>query len=252
MKKVFSRRLQMIDTLRGFALLNMVLFHFFYDIFMVYGLDPKWSLHIGTIVWERFICVSFILLSGVSLHFSKHAYRRGLIVNACGLLVTLVTAVAMPGQAVWFGVLNLIGCSMLIGRLCQPVLDKIDPFAGAAASLALFAVFYGVPERYIGFFAVKLLTVPGSFYQFRYAAFLGFPSEGFRSSDYFPMIPWIFMFLLGCFLWHIVRRLRAEELFRRGLRPLSFLGRHSLVIYLAHQPVLMGVCVLLFDVMGLR
>ena len=132
------------------------------------------------------------------------------------------------------------------------LLDKIDPFAGAAASLALFAVFYGVPERYIGFFAVKLLTVPGSFYQFRYAAFLGFPSEGFRSSDYFPMIPWIFMFLLGCFLWHIVRRLRAEELFRRGLRPLSFLGRHSLVIYLAHQPVLMGVCVLLFDVMGLR
>ena len=114
MKKDFSRRLQMIDTLRGFALLNMVLFHFFYDIFMVYGLDPKWGLHIGTIVWERFICVSFILLSGVSLHFSKHAYRRGLIVNACGLLVTLVTAVAMPGQAVWFGVLNLIGCSMLI------------------------------------------------------------------------------------------------------------------------------------------
>ena len=113
-------------------------------------------------------------------------------------------------------------------------------------SLALFAVFYGVPERYIGFFNSKLLEVPDFFYQFKYVAFLGFPSDGFRSSDYFPIISWVFMFILGYYLWHIVRRYRAEERFLRGLRPLSFCGRHSLLIYLAHQPVLMGICFLIF------
>ncbi len=246
MKKDFSKRYGLIDTLRGFALINMVLFHFCYDIFVVYGVDRWWFTYTGVIIWERFICVSFILLSGVSLHFSRHACRRGLIVNACGLLITAVTALAMPEQAVWFGVLNLIGCSMIITRFCQPLLDKINPFPGAGVSLALFAVFYGVPERCIGFFNIKLFEVPDFFYQFKYAAFLGFPGEGFRSSDYFPIIPWVFMFLLGYYLWHIVRRYRAEEYFRRGLRPLSFCGRHSLLIYLAHQPLLMGICFLIF------
>ena len=188
MKKEFSKRYGLIDTLRGFALINMVLFHFCYDIFVVYGVDRWWFTYTGVIIWERFICVSFILLSGVSLHFSRHACRRGLIVNACGLLITAVTALAMPEQAVWFGVLNLIGCSMIITRFCQPLFDKINPFLGAGVSLALFAVFYGVPERYIGFFNSKLLEVPDFFYQFKYVAFLGFPSDGFRSSDYFPII----------------------------------------------------------------
>ena len=246
MKKDLSKRYGLIDTLRGFLLVNMVLFHFCYDVFVVYGVDRFWFRYTGVIVWERFVCVSFILLSGVSLHFSRHAYRRGLIINACGLLITAVTALAMPEQAVWFGVLNLIGCSMLLARLIKPLLDKINPFLGAGASLALFALLYGVPERYLGVFSIKLLEMPGFLYQMRFASLFGFPDEGFRSSDYFPLIPWFFMFLLGYFLWHIVRRYRAEDFFRRGFRPLSFCGRHSLVIYLAHQLVLMGICFLIF------
>ena len=250
MKKDISKRYGLIDTLRGFALVNMVLFHLCYDIFVVYGRDVQWWTYPGVVVWERFICVSFILLSGVSLHFSHHAYRRGLIINACGLLITLVTVLVMPEQAVWFGVLNLIGCAMLLGRLCKPLLDKIPPVIGAAGSLLLFAIFYGVPERYMGFFNIKLIGVPELFYRFGYAAFLGFPDAGFRSTDYFPLIPWFFMFLLGYFLWALTARYHGEELFRKGIRPLSFLGRHSLIVYMLHQPVLMGVCVLLFGAAG--
>jgi uncharacterized membrane protein len=152
----------------------------------------------------------------------------------------------MPEQAVWFGVLNLIGCAMLIATLLRKLLDKINPFVGAFLSLLCFAVFYGVPERYIGFFNIKLLSVPDFFYQFKYVAFLGFPDSGFRSSDYFPIITWIFIFLLGFFLWGIVKRYRREELFRRGFAPLNFLGRHALIIYLIHQPILMGICFLIF------
>ena len=66
-----------------------------------------------------------------------------------------------------------------------------------------------------------------------------------------PLIASIFLFVLGYFLWGIVQRLHKEEWFRRGFAPLSFLGRHSLLIYLLHQPVLMGACVLFFDVLKL-
>lgn len=246
MKKDVSCRFQLIDALRGFALLNMVVFHFCYDAFVVCGRDPLWFTDSWVIVWERFICITFILISGVSLHFSQHAYRRALIVSLGGMLITLVTVVAVPSQTVWYGVLSLIGCSMLLVKAAQRWLDRIDPFCGAGLSLALFAVFYGVPERYIGFFYLKMQELPEGFYQFRGFAFLGFPDSEFCSGDYFPLIPWLFIFLLGYYLWSVVRRCHAEVYFRRGFRPLNFLGRHALVLYLIHQPILMGVCFLIF------
>ena len=241
MKKDLSHRFGLIDTLRGFWLLNMIAFHLCYDIFVIYGYDSIWYAHTGVVIWERFICVSFILLSGISLHFSKHPFRRGIIINLAGFLIT--------SQVVWFGVLNLIGTAMIITAALRFLLDRINPYLGAAMSLLTFAVFYGVPHRYIGFFGWKIWTVPAFFYRFKYAAFLGFPSDGFHSSDYFPLIAWICIFVLGYYLWSIVQRLHKEEWFRKGFAPLSFLGRHSLLIYLLHQPVLMGECILVFDVL---
>ena len=247
MKKAdLKKRYNLIDALRGFALINMTAYHFLFDVFMVYGVNTGWAAHPLVIAWERFICISFILISGVSLHFSNHAYRRGIIINLCGFLITAVTFFAMPSQTVWFGVLNLIGCSMIICNALRPFFDRINPYLGAGVSLLLFAVFYGVPERYIGFFNIKLFDLPGFLYQFRYAAFIGFPDSGFRSSDYFPVITWIFVYILGYFLWRIIKQYGKENIFRQRVYFLDFLGRHSLIIYLLHQPVLIGICYLIF------
>lgn len=247
MKKVdFEKRYNLIDALRGFALVNMIAFHFCYDIFMIYGLNTKWASAPLVIAWERFICISFILISGVCLHFSNHPYRRGIIINLCGFLITVVTFFAMPEQAVWFGVLNLIGTSMLITAALRGLFDKINPFLGSVLSLLCFAVFYGVPERYIGFFNIKLFDLPDFFYQFKYVAFIGFPDSGFRSSDYFPVITWFFVYILGYFLWRIIKQYGKENIFRQRVYFLDFLGRHSLLIYLLHQPLLMGICFLIF------
>ena len=250
MKRKLSERYELIDTLRGFWLLSMAVYHFLYDIYVALGIDPKWAQLPAVILWERFICVSFIAISGVSLHFSKHPYRRGIILNLCGLLITAVTFFAVPGQAVWFGVLNLICCSMMICAALRPLLDKLEPVFGTVASVLLFGVFYGVPTRWIGFFDLKLIRLPDFFYQFKYVAFLGFPDSGFRSSDYFPIITWIFVYSAGYFLWGIIEKYQKQELFRRGLRPLSFIGRHSLIFYLAHQPVLYGAAYLIFHLGG--
>ena len=100
--------------------------------------------------------------------------------------------------------------------------------------------------RYIGFFSLKLIDLPEFLYQFKYAAFIGFPNDSFRSSDYFPLIAWIFVYILGYFLWRIIKWFGKEDFFRRRVYALDFLGSHSLIIYMLHQPVLMGICFLIF------
>ena len=86
-----------------------------------------------------------------------------------------------------------------------------------------------------------LCQLPSWLYATDLFAVAGFPSPGFWSTDYFPLLPWFFLFCAGYFLWGLLSQSeRAKERLASGVRPLSFLGRHSLIIYLAHQPVLMG------------
>ncbi len=241
-----GQRYHLIDALRGFAILNMTVFHLLYDLFEIYGMNSGWYFHPLTVVWEKFICTSFILLSGISLNFSRHAYRRGIIVNLCGFLVTIVTVLAMPNEAIWFGVLNFIGCSMLICQPLREIFDRINPICGTLVSLLFFALTYGVPNRYIGFFSMKFFDLPDYLYSFKYMFFLGFPSADFVSADYFPIFPWLFLFTAGYFLWRLVKLIKIEKYFYLKVPVLDFIGRYSLWIYLVHQPILMGICMLIF------
>lgn len=74
-----KKRYDLIDSIRGFAVINMVVFHALYDIFIIYG-DGSAFTNSFFAVWERFICVSFIIISGVSFNFSNHTVRNGIIV----------------------------------------------------------------------------------------------------------------------------------------------------------------------------
>lgn len=239
-------RYRLIDTLRGAALLSMLAFHFSYDVFAVCAGDAQWTQQPEIVAWERSISCSFVLIAGVSFHFSRRPVWRGLLLNLWGLLITLVTAVAAPGQIIFFGILNGIGCSVLLTRLARQLLQKIDPYAGAALALLLFALFYGLPERHLGFFDLPLLALPEALYAFRPLAVIGLPDAAFYSADYFPVVPWLFLYWCGYFGWRIVVRRNAERFFVRGVPILEWIGRYSLWIYLLHQPVLMGICYVFF------
>ena len=104
-----DRRCHLIDALRGLALVNMLAYHFLYDVMVVYGRDPRWYLHPAVHVWQQYICCSFILIAGFSFHWGqKHNLRRGLLLNLCGLVITAVTLIVMPTEAIWFGILNFM------------------------------------------------------------------------------------------------------------------------------------------------
>ena len=70
------------------------------------------------------------------------------------------------------------------------------------------------------------------------------------STDYFALLPWLFLFWAGYFLYGVVGRQRMEPLHRSVCPPLGWLGRHSLLLYLLHQPVIYGVLLVAFRVLG--
>ena len=138
------------------------------------------------------------------------------------------------------------GNCVTFGALVYPWLKRMPAQWGMLCSAVLLAVCWTVPQGGLGTGRHILMKIPESFYDTSFLYWLGFPSEDFYSSDYFPVFPWIFLFFFGVFLGEFLRYKGVFEWMSRK-RPgtLAFLGRHSLCIYLLHQPVLYGVCIIL-------
>ena len=215
----------LLDTVRGVCILSMVAYHGMYDLVDIFGLPSAWYVGLPGYVWQQSICWTFILLSGFCWPMGRRPLRRGLTVFACGWIITLVTVIFMPDEQIWFGVLTLIGACMLLLIPLERVLRHVPAGVGLAAAAAL--------------------TVPAELYRNDLTAYLGFPGPGFFSTDYFSLLPWLFLFLAGYFL----HRLCAPALERVDpdilrCRPLCALGRWSLPVYMIHQPVVYGVLTL--------
>ena len=232
----------LLDTVRGLCILSMVAYHGMYDLVDIIGLGAPWYTGLPGYIWQQSICWTFILLSGMCWQLSRHHVKRGLLLVGCGAAITLVTWLVMPSQRILYGVLNLLGLSALLLIPLEKVFRKIPAWAGLAGALLLFALTRNVSRGSLGFEGFVLCPLPEWLYTTDLFAVVGFHSPSFWSTDYFPLLPWFFLFCAGYFLWSgLSKSSRAKELLQTGVRPLSFLGRHSLVIYLLHQPALMGV-----------
>ena len=104
----------------------------------------------------------------------------------------------------------------------------------------LFALTYHLGERWLGFGGLRL-ALPDAWYANYFTAFFGFLPFDFYSTDYFALLPWLFLFWAGYFLHGVVGRARMEPLRRSVCPALGWMGRHSLLLYLLHQPVIYGV-----------
>lgn len=242
-------RYLLFDTIRGVAVINMILYHLSFDIFVLYGIDPQWERHPAVYIWQQCICASFILISGFVWSFGKKTnFRRGLILNLSGLVITAVTALVTPDFIIIFGILNFIGCAILLTIPADRFLRRFPPAAGITISLLLFVMFRNIAQGYIGIGGRQLFILPEQLCEKKLLIPLGLPSSEFFSSDYVPVLPWIFLFLTGYYLHalfqkHPAFKVRAET----SVSWLTFIGQHSLLIYLLHQPLCLGLCVLLFS-----
>lgn len=115
-----SKRYHLIDAVRGVAITGVVLYHFLYDILTVYGNDARWTQELYARIWQEGTCFVFIAIAGFIWNIqSKSSLRRGLELNALGLVITLVTVLAIPSESIFFGILNFMGFANIILWLSQ-------------------------------------------------------------------------------------------------------------------------------------
>jgi uncharacterized membrane protein len=224
-----------VDATRGIAILMMIVFHTVFDLHF-FGIVP---VTVATGFWRWFAMATaslFLLVAGISLVLSysrsvaglsgpaltKKFLKRGAGIFALGLVVTLATWLYLREGFVVFGILHLIGVSVMLSVL-------FFRFRKYNILLGLLCIAAGV---FTG-------TVQGPAWLLP----VGIHPASFTSVDYTPLLPWFGVVLAGMgtgeFLYAGgIRRFEAPHLPQRFALPLVFLGQHSLIIYLVHQPVI--------------
>ena len=154
-------------------------------------------------------------------------------------LRTAATLVALPQNRVRFGVLTLIGSCMLLMIPAEKVLQKCRPLHGLIFSITLFLLTKNINQGYLGFSNWNLLPLPDSWYHNFATTYLGFPMPGFHSADYFSLLPWVFLYSAGYFTHQLFTHCKLlPNLESSKAEPLEWIGRHSLGLYMIHQPLL--------------
>jgi uncharacterized membrane protein len=234
MRKDSLSRIALVDVARTLALCGMVLFHFVFDLEMFGHLPP------GTValpgpwaIFARIVAGSFLFLAGASLVLAhgegirwRAFLRRLAVVSGAALAISMATYAAVPGQFIYFGILHAMATFSVIGLL-----------------------FLRLPVIVTAAVAAIVILLPGQLdlaaLQSPWLLWLGLSSVRPPSMDFVPLFPWLGALLAGI---AVTRTARASPLWPALSRPpgallhrLTWPGRHSLAIYLLHQPILIGV-----------
>lgn len=243
-----KKRLGVVDAVRGINFISMVLYHAMYDIVWIFDRGGSHPLYKGMQghIWQQAIAMTFIVLSGFSTQLGSKNPKRGITVFLCGAAVSLATVIFYPSETIKYGVLTFMGAAMLVTLALDKVLRLVHPYIGMAASFILFAVTRNIDMGYIGVGANKAV-LPSALYKTKLLAGFGFPYSGFTSSDYFPLFPWLFLFLFGYFLAvPILKSRRITDFLEHDGGFAAVIGRHTLILYMIHQPVIFGLLSLWF------
>ena len=252
------RRIEILDAIRGVAILAMIVMHALYDLEYIYGRPfvlPPWKEPFLDTTFFLFLrqpfTWAFILLAGVSSRFSHSNALRGLKVLGVAALLTLFTLLFFPEETIWFGILHFMGFAILLYVPLRRPLDHIPKLAAGILWGALFAFTFFLPDYgFLGLPGPLAIHLPASFFSHIWLAPLGLPSPDFVSGDYFPLVPWFFLFLLGTVIGVPIREHKLPERFYTARVPFfAFAGRHTLFLYLIHQPIVYGLFYFLFDVL---
>ena len=199
MKRKTGDRVWLIDEVRGLAILLMVVYHTFFDLVVVFGVD----IPVFFSPFVQFLAILFaglfVFISGTACHYSRNNPKRGAVCFGLGMLLTVVTLLVLPSERVLFGILHMLGVCMMLFPLFRPLIKRLSPWVGCAACLLLFLLCYSLPDGYIGLPGLFSFRLPRMPYDAGFLFWLGFPPPGFFSSDYFPLLPWLFCFLAGAF-----------------------------------------------------
>jgi uncharacterized membrane protein len=226
---VVPARVTGVDVLRGGALCLMFVYHFCFDLRYYHALaadfehDPFW------LGFRALIVASFMLLVGVSLALAAEAnvpsarfWKRTAVIAACAVAASAGSYLLFPATFIWFGILHCIAVASVLAR---PLARQ----PGIALALGAAVVVSGFFGEHPAFDARAL-------------SWIGFVTHKPATEDYVPLAPWAGFVLVGIAVGQALVRTKFRALAPLAAAPrwLSFLGRHSLLIYMIHQPILLA------------
>lgn len=224
-----KQRIWELDAIRGFCLFFMFYCHIVYDLTMLFQITTVNDG--GLFEWTtNYTGIIFITLSGICATLGKRPVKRGLTVFGGGMLVTIATwflwrvGFAGKGLMIYFGVLHCIGICMILWALFQ----KLPWWVLIPVGLAVVCA----KNLVSGIYMDTYLLLP-----------FGIHPRFFATSDYFPLLPCFGYFLIGGGLGRLLYKNKKSLLPEPKFFPfnaLCFMGRHSLFIYLIHQPIIAG------------
>jgi uncharacterized membrane protein len=218
-----------LDALRGAAILAMVAYHFSFDLHYFgfthwdFYRDPFW-LNARTLILS-----SFLLIAGISLALAQRGspspsrfWRHIARIALCAMAVSAASYLLFPESWIWFGVLHAIAVSLVLAR---PLVRR------PALALAIGAAMIVAGNLY-----------SNAMFDNRALGWLGFMTAKPRTEDYVPLFPWTGVLLVGVAAGHALLRahMRPIAFAARWPRGMAWLGRRSLLIYMVHQPLLLG------------
>ncbi|MEG6585260.1 heparan-alpha-glucosaminide N-acetyltransferase [Dendrosporobacter sp. 1207_IL3150] len=215
------KRIWEIDFFRGLAIILMILFHLVFDFKEFLNVNLNYSSGIWFYTGKS-AAVLFIFICGLSGSLTNKHVRNGVNVLIWGLALSVLTYFYNPILYIRFGILHLLGVSLITYPFVRPLSISLLFILGIAAIIA-------------GFITTKLGTTND------WLLTIGLTSPSFASLDYYPLLPWYGVFLFG---------VAAGKYFyyeKTSIMPvfidiplINYLGRHSLLIYLIHQPILLS------------
>lgn len=234
-KAVLHGRIRELDFLKGIALLFMVWDHIVYDLSDFFGFDVS-SLGFFKEGIGFISSVIFMTTCGISLTLGRHNIKHGAEVFSLGMALTLFTLIfdKITGEEslILFGILHFLGLAMIIGHFVK----KLPLWAVALLAVCAFTVG--------AYFEKITVTVPFLFP-------IGLMTKDFYSSDYFPLLPNLGYVFIGIIFGRVLYKEKKSLVkFIPEKSVMCFLGRHTLFLYFAHQPVVFGVIYIVSKLMG--
>ena len=217
-----SKRIWEIDFFRGIALVLMTYFHVIFDMNEFFGYSVSYSSGLNYYI-GKLSAILFMLIAGISCTLSRRNTKRAAKILAVAILITIVSHLYNPQFGIKFGILHFMGICILL----YPLFSKLNAYLLIIMGLGILA-------------SNKWLS--GIKVDFDYLFPLGITSNNFVSSDYYPLIPWISVFLFGIAMGKILYS-GKQSLFKFELREniISRVGRRTLLVYIVHQPVIIAV-----------
>lgn len=235
-----------LDFLRGFSLFLMILMHFAYDIRYFFGIDTfgflesKWF---WSFVEPFFLCI-FVGVSGICCSFSRSNLKRGLKLLVVAILFSIGTYLAKTFFSldclILFNVLHMLSVSILVYSLIVYLEKKWEvDFKITNALMSFFGV-------WIIAMGEKISDMDGVIDGPWLIPFGIIGKNSFFMADYMALIPWLGVFLIGAVVGRVCYANKTSlitnppKALLKINKPFSFLGRHSLIIYIIHQPIVMA------------